>query len=144
MQVAAGTARIIKLSVFMALLQAAFLVFNIFIAKDYNLYILSVSFGMGLFVLAALASRYLRNNIPTQSSITISAQKYFKLKIMIILLLVAWALMQIIIYLSVSVWAFALGFTGYYRLDVFMQIGTSIVAVTLSLFFAFMPIKKTS
>jgi len=143
-QIPVGTMTIVRIAALMGLIQAVVLVFNVLIAKDYNLYILSVSFGMGLFVLAALVTRFLRNNIPTQPSITISVRKFFKLKVVTVLLFLAWAIMQIIIYLSVSVWAPTLGFVGYYQLDVPMQIGIFVITVALSLLFMFMPIKKVS
>jgi len=143
-QIPVGTMTIVRIAAFMGLIQAVALLSNILIAKNYNLYILSISFGMGLFVLAALTTRFLRNDIPIQPSITISARKFLNLKVMVALLFLAWVIMQIIIYLSVSVWASALGFVGYYQLDVFMQLGIFITAAVLSLVFMFMPIKKAS
>jgi len=143
-QIPAGTMRIVMIAAFIGLIQAVALVLNILIAKDYNLYILSVAFGMGLFALAAVATRFLRNNIPIQPSITVSARKFFKLKVMVALLFLVWVVMQIVIYLSVSVWASTLGFVGYYQFDVLMQIGIFIITAMISLLFMFIPIKKVS
>jgi len=127
-----GSGKLVVASLVVNLITVALVSFNMVVAKDLNLFLASLSLSMTTVIYSVLAIRFLRNRTPIPMPIYITARKFRLYKVLLCIALVVWFITQIVILLSVSLWAARLGFAYFAQtgrfMFIFMLLVTAIIA----------------
>jgi len=108
-----GSGKLVVAALVVSLIAVALVSFNMLVAKDWNLFLASLTFSGGTVIYSAGAIRFLRNRTPIPMLILITARKFRLYKVLLCVALITWFITQIVILLSVSLWALRLGFTDF-------------------------------